>query len=424
MKRSYKLTEIAGKIGKTRASVVEWSNHFREFLPIVAINGSLRYTEEAIEMFQAIAKMKDANKPLKFIKEQLQDMCDKDALPISKEIQHVPPAVPASTAAASSHLSPLTVNKSNSQFSNETIELRNSVQLLKQKIESNKTPEKLKDYTDNLNQKASIASIAAAKASSPVMDHSNFQFDLLTHKFTELSAIVHSLMQKVIKTPEQTSSEENLITTVEALNTRYHTVSDNIADLRNEIQTLAQAQTQDQDQDQDQPEVSETDLRSEILSAATELLSPQFEGVSEEVQKLGNRCDALAEEVTELNSVNQILVNKVAELIEQDIRSEIATTIELLHRQFEGASIKVKGLQNVIQAVQQQVQEAAERDVKGELLIATTEMLNQQYEGVTGDMKELKEDLDRKYDDLFQKMNAQQRLLDRIAEFLGYPVIN
>ncbi|MZQ82503.1 hypothetical protein GQF01_10315 [Paenibacillus sp. 5J-6] len=420
MKRSYKLTEIAGKIGKTRASVVEWSNHFREFLPIVAVNGSLRYPEEAIEMFQAIAKMKDANKPLKFIKEQLQEMYDKNALSISKEIQPVPPAPSASSTPTSSHLPPLAVNKSNSQFSNETMELRNSVQLLKQKIESNKTPEKLKDYADNLNQKASIASIATAKASSPVMDHSNFQFDLLTHKFTELSAIVHSLMQKVIKTPEQTSSEENLITTVEVLNTRYQSVSEEITELRSEIQTLAQAQAQTQDQ----PEVSESELKSEILSAATELLSPQFDGVSEEVQKLGNRCDALMEEVTGLNSVNQILVNKVAELIEQDIRSEIATTIELLHRQFEGASIKVKGLQNVIQAVQQQVQEAAEQDVKGEILITTTELLNQQYEGVTGDMKELKEELDGKYDDIFQKMNAQQRLLDKIAEFLGYPVNN
>lgn len=424
MKRSYKLTEIAGKIGKTRASVVEWSNHFREFLPIVAVNGSLRYTEEAIEMFQAIAKMKDANKPLKFIKEQLQEMCDKETQAIPKEIQPAPPA-PSSTV--SSNLPPLAVNKSNSQFSNETIELRNSVQLLKQKIESNKsTPEKLKDYADNLNQKANIASIAAAKTSSPVMEHSNFQFDLLTHKFTELSAMVHSLMQKVIQTPEQITREENLITTVEALNTRYHTVSDEIADLRNEIQTLVQAQAQAEAEAraEAQPDVSETDLKGEILAAATELLRPQFEGVSEEVQKLGNRCDALTEEVTELNSANQILVNKIAELIEQDIRSEVATTIELLHRQFEGTSIKVKGLQNVIQAVQQQIQETSEQDLKGEILRATTELLNQQYEGVTGDMKELKEDLDRKYDDMFQKMNAQQRLLDRIAEFLGYPVIN
>lgn len=217
------------------------------------------------------------------------------------------------------------------------------------------------------------------------MDHSNFQFDLLTHKFTELSAIVHSLMQKVIKTPEQTSSEENLITTVEALNTQYHSVSDEIADLRNEIQSLAQAQAQAQ------PEVSETDLKGDILSAATELLSPQFEGVSEEVQKLGNRCDALTEEVTELSSINQILVTKIAELIEQDIRSEVATTIELLHRQFEGASIKVKGLQNVIHIIQQQIKEASEQDIKGELLIATTELLNQQFEGIAGDVTELKE---------------------------------
>ncbi|BFT68966.1 hypothetical protein [Paenibacillus sp. P36] len=432
MKRSYKLTEIAGKIGKTRASVVEWSNHFREFLPIVAVDGSLRYTEEAIEMFRAIARMKDANKPLKFIKEQLQEMRDKEALSLPKEIQTTPPETPAPSvsptapAISGSNLPPLAVNKSNAQFSNDTIELRNSVQLLKQKIESNKTPEKLKDYTDNLNQKASIASVTAGRASSPALDPSNFQFDLLTHKFTELSAMVHSLMQKVIKTPEQTSKEESLVTTVEALDTRYHSVSDEIADLRNEIQRLAQAQelAQEQAQVQDQPEISETDLKSEILSAATELLRPQVEGVSEEVQMLGNRCDALTEEVTELSSVNQILVNKIAELIEQDIRSEIATTIELLHRQFEGASLKVKGLQNVIQAIQQQIQEASEQDVKGELLIATTELLNQQYEGVTGEMNQLKEEWNKKYDDMFQKMTAQQRLLDKIAEFLGYPVIN
>lgn len=461
MKRSYKLTEIAGKIGKTRASVIEWSNHFREFLPIVAVDGSLRYTEEAIEMFRAIARMKDANKPLKFIKEQLQEMREKEPLAIPKEIQPTPPASPTLT---SSNLPPQAVNKANPQYSNETIELRNSVQLLKQKIESNKTPEKLKDYADNLTQKANIASIVAGKTSSPVMDHSNFQFDLLTHKFTELSAIVHSLMQKVIKTPEQTSSEENLITTVESLNTQYHSVSDEIADLRNEIQSLAQAQSQAQ------PELSETDLKGDILSAATELLSPQFEGVSEEVQRLGNRCDALTEEVTELSSINQILVTKIAELIEQDIRSEVATTIELLHRQFEGASIKVKGLQNVIHIIQQQIKEASEQDIKGELLIATTELLNQQFEGIAGDVTELKEatgslmkrddvisdevaelrhtiqiltqnvttmiehsnnkqsemeeELNKKYDDMFQKMSAQQRLLDKIAEFLGYPVIN
>ncbi|MGQ7890854.1 MerR family transcriptional regulator [Paenibacillus sp. WC2504] len=427
MKRSYKLTEIAGKIGKTRASVVEWSNHFREFLPIVAVDGSLRYTEEAIEMFRVIARMKDANKPLKFIKEQLQEMRDKEALALPKDIQTAQPETPASPpspAISGSITPPLAVNKSNAQFNNDTIELRNSVQLLKQKIESNKTTEKLKDYADNLNQKASIASVTAGRASSPAMDHSNFQFDLLTHKFTELSAIVHSLMQKVIKTPEQTSQEESLITTVEALDTRYHSVSDEIADLRNEIQRLAQSQEQVQAQVQAQPETSEIDLKGEILSAATELLRPQVEGVSEEVQKLGNRCDALTEEVTELSSVNQILVNKIAELIEQDIRSEIATTIELLHRQFEGASLKVKGLQNVIQAIQQQIQEASEQDVKGELLIATTQLLNQQYEGVTGEMNQLKDDLNKKYDDMFQKMTAQQRLLDKIAEFLGYPVIN
>ncbi len=118
MKRTYKITEIAGKIGKTRAAVVEWSNYFREFLPTKAVGGSLRYTEEAIEIFEIISKMSDANKSLKFIKEHLQEMRQKAIIALNDEKT----SPPTPTIVPSSNLPP-SVNNLNLTSSYEQLQL-------------------------------------------------------------------------------------------------------------------------------------------------------------------------------------------------------------------------------------------------------------------------------------------------------------
>ncbi|MDQ0872093.1 DNA-binding transcriptional MerR regulator [Paenibacillus sp. V4I3] len=297
MKRTYKFTEIAGKIGKTRAAVVEWSNYFREFLPTKAVGGSLRYTEEAIEIFEIISKMSDANKPLRFIKEHLQEMRRKAIIALNDE-KSLPPTP---TIVPSSNLPP-SVNNSNLQLSKETMELSNRVQLLTRKIEANKSPRNLKDHID-LNQKVGISTIAGSMLLPPIVDHSNAQFVQLTNEVAELCSTIHSLSQKVI-------------------------------------------------------EVS---------------------GVSEEV--------------TELRNVIQILTQHVSDVFEQDIRSEVAVTLELLNRQIEGVSTEVTGLQNAIHIVQQKVTEASDQDLKGEILTAATELLNQRYKVVSADVNNLRNEI-------------------------------
>ncbi len=62
---------------------------------------------------------------------------------------------------------------------------------------------------------------------------------------------------------------------------------------------------------------------------------------------------------------------------------KLLTTLELLNRQIEGVSTEVTGLQNVIHIVQQKVTEASDQDLKGEILTAATELLNQRYKVVS-----------------------------------------
>ncbi|MGO4274729.1 hypothetical protein AB4Z22_33650, partial [Paenibacillus sp. TAF58] len=163
MKRTYKLTEIAGKIGKTRAVVMEWSNYFREFLPTKAVGGFLRYTEEAIEIFKIIAKMSDNNKPPKFIKEHLQEMHQRSIIALNEEepLPPTPTTVPGSNPPPSvdNSILPPVMNNSNLRLSKETMELSDMVQLLTRKIEANKSARNLKDPISDLNQKAGVSSI-------------------------------------------------------------------------------------------------------------------------------------------------------------------------------------------------------------------------------------------------------------------------
>ncbi|UUZ86394.1 MerR family transcriptional regulator [Paenibacillus sp. P26] len=84
-KRTYKLTEIAGKLGITRSTLADWSNQFREFLPTITIGDSLRYTEEAIEIFEIISKMKHSHKSLSHIKDHLKDMRNKELAAVKEE---------------------------------------------------------------------------------------------------------------------------------------------------------------------------------------------------------------------------------------------------------------------------------------------------------------------------------------------------
>jgi DNA helicase TIP49 (TBP-interacting protein) len=90
-KTTYKLTEIAHKLRKMRTTVTDWSNQYREYLPTIVVNGSLRYTVEALGIFEIISKMRDANKTMKHIKDHLEEIRHTAVIEISENEKSTPP---------------------------------------------------------------------------------------------------------------------------------------------------------------------------------------------------------------------------------------------------------------------------------------------------------------------------------------------
>ncbi|NHN30150.1 MerR family transcriptional regulator, partial [Paenibacillus agricola] len=305
MKKTYKLIEIAHKLGKMRTTVTDWSNQYREFLPTIVTNGSLRYTEGAVEIFEIISKMRDANKSIKHIKDHLQEIRQKALIKISENEKPVSP----------------NVHNLNIQLSKETMELRNVVQLLKQKLETNRQPKDVKDHLQDIVQKVTIASKDYGTLLSPIIDSSNIQL-------------------------------------------KYEGVSEEVAELRNVMQTLTETVS----------EIIEQDIKSELIAIA-ESLDTRYDGVSVKVIELGNMMQALTENVTEI--------------IEQDIKSELTTTAELLNTRYDGMSEEVTKLRSVMQALTENVTEIIEQDIKSELT-TTAELLNTRYDGMSEEVTKLR----------------------------------
>lgn len=73
-RRTYSLVDVAEKLGRARTTVNEWSKNYRAFLDHVGAGRTLRYTEQALEVFGLIAKMKDASEPHEYICDQLREV--------------------------------------------------------------------------------------------------------------------------------------------------------------------------------------------------------------------------------------------------------------------------------------------------------------------------------------------------------------
>jgi DNA-binding transcriptional MerR regulator len=71
VRRTYTLVEVASKVGRPRTTLKEWVNLFRDYIPTVGSGRTMRYEEDAIEVFSLIARMKDANAPNEIIREVL-----------------------------------------------------------------------------------------------------------------------------------------------------------------------------------------------------------------------------------------------------------------------------------------------------------------------------------------------------------------
>lgn len=71
IKRTYSLVDIAQKLKRPRTTLADWSTQFREFIPTIGSGRTMRYTEEALEVFALISRMKDVNEPPEMIRTQL-----------------------------------------------------------------------------------------------------------------------------------------------------------------------------------------------------------------------------------------------------------------------------------------------------------------------------------------------------------------
>ncbi|PGR92703.1 DUF3967 domain-containing protein [Bacillus pseudomycoides] len=77
-KKTYSLADIARMLGKPRTTLQAWRDQFKPYLPTVAgtKGRTLRYEQEALELFKLIANMKDAQEPPEIIERMLKQNVD------------------------------------------------------------------------------------------------------------------------------------------------------------------------------------------------------------------------------------------------------------------------------------------------------------------------------------------------------------
>ncbi|EEM01693.1 DNA-binding protein [Bacillus pseudomycoides] len=77
-KKTYSLADIARMLGRPRTTLQAWRDQFKPYLPTVAgtKGRTLRYEQEALELFKLIANMKDAQEPPELIEQMLKQNVD------------------------------------------------------------------------------------------------------------------------------------------------------------------------------------------------------------------------------------------------------------------------------------------------------------------------------------------------------------
>lgn len=75
-KQHYTLQQIADNMGRSRSTLNEWRKRFDSYIPSVGQGRQRRYKREALNIFEAIARLKDANETNDQIKEYLDQITD------------------------------------------------------------------------------------------------------------------------------------------------------------------------------------------------------------------------------------------------------------------------------------------------------------------------------------------------------------
>lgn len=85
IRRTYSLVDVAERLGRARTTLADWARQSRDFLPTVGSGRTMRYTEEALEVFGLISKMKDVNEPPEYIRQQLRGLVTEIIVPTTED---------------------------------------------------------------------------------------------------------------------------------------------------------------------------------------------------------------------------------------------------------------------------------------------------------------------------------------------------
>lgn len=85
--KNYSLTDISRQIHRPRTTVNEWASIFHEYLPVVGEGRTKRYKQESLEIFDLVARMKDAQEPNEMIFQTLRDTCKEITVRIDDGLQ-------------------------------------------------------------------------------------------------------------------------------------------------------------------------------------------------------------------------------------------------------------------------------------------------------------------------------------------------
>lgn len=90
-KRYYTLQQIADNMNRPRSTINEWRKIFSEYIPSVGEGRQRRYKRESLNIFETIARLKDANETNTGIKEHLNQIVDDITIRVDESEETPPP---------------------------------------------------------------------------------------------------------------------------------------------------------------------------------------------------------------------------------------------------------------------------------------------------------------------------------------------
>ena len=417
VKKTYKLSEIAAKLGKKRSTLAEWSNQFREFLPTSGSGTMLKYSEDTIEVFQIIAKMREMHKSYVNIKDYLKNRGQR-AFIASVDA----PVLPQEDMEARA------IKSDDRQPALSLIEQVQDTAAIASLPETLPTALPLQTVTITSTDQT----LLAPEAKSPIRAAAHLlssHFEGIASEMTEQRGIIQQLQQQAQTVLEQNAQLQGIASEVSELRSQIVQATQQLQTATEQIKLL-----QSMTADSIVLRGSIQQLKQQLLPV-TEQLS-QTQGIAGEVSELRSGIVQLKQQlqpVKEQLSLTQDIAGEVSELrsgvvqLKQQLQpvkdqlsltqgiagevSELRSGVVQLKQQLQPALEQIARLQGIagevselrisIAHVNQRVNAMQEQNSQGELMATAAEALTQ-------------------YDRLKEQMIKQQGQINQMAKLLGW----